>query len=151
MKALTANRLADGDVVFWNAGQWVERFADAQLWADDDPAAIETLIGYSNAKQLLEIARHVLNGELLTKTRKYDEAVAELDRAVRLDALAQEPMEPAIRELIEYQLLYTDVVLRADDVTNDRLAPLSEPAQPDQKVDGDATKAVLSTRRGAAT
>src|SRR5918993_590506 len=41
MKALTANRLADGDVVFWNAGQWVERFADAQLWADDDAAAIE--------------------------------------------------------------------------------------------------------------
>jgi tetratricopeptide (TPR) repeat protein len=51
----------------------------------DDPAAIETLIGYSNAKQLLEIARHVLNGELLAKTRKYDEAVAQLDRAVRLE------------------------------------------------------------------
>ena len=40
MKALTANRLLDGEVVFCNAGQWVERFADAQLWADDDPAAI---------------------------------------------------------------------------------------------------------------
>lgn len=36
MKALTANRLSDGDVVFWSAGQWVERFADAQLFADDD-------------------------------------------------------------------------------------------------------------------
>lgn len=41
MKALTANRLTDGDVVFWKAGQWVERFADAQLWSDDDPAAVE--------------------------------------------------------------------------------------------------------------
>ena len=41
MKALTANRLIDGDVVFWKDGQWVERFADAQLWADDDPAAPE--------------------------------------------------------------------------------------------------------------
>lgn len=41
MKALTANRLSDGDVVFWKDGQWVERFADAQLWADDDPAAVE--------------------------------------------------------------------------------------------------------------
>ena len=39
MKALTANRLDDGEVVFWKAGQWVERFADAELWADDDPAA----------------------------------------------------------------------------------------------------------------
>ena len=38
MKALTANRLIDGDVVFWKDGAWVERFADAQLWADDDPA-----------------------------------------------------------------------------------------------------------------
>ena len=41
MKDLTANRLIDGDVVFWRAGQWVEQFGDAQLWADDDPAAVE--------------------------------------------------------------------------------------------------------------
>ena len=41
MKALTANRLTDGEVVFWKAGQWVERFADAQLWADDDPAGVQ--------------------------------------------------------------------------------------------------------------
>ena len=41
MKALTANRLTDGEVVFWKNGQWVERFADAQLWADDDEAGIE--------------------------------------------------------------------------------------------------------------
>lgn len=41
MKALTANRLTDGDVVFWNKGQWVERFADAQLWSDEDPTAVE--------------------------------------------------------------------------------------------------------------
>lgn len=39
MKALTANRLADGEVVFWASGEWVERFADADLFADDDPAA----------------------------------------------------------------------------------------------------------------
>jgi hypothetical protein len=38
MKALTANRLIDGEVVFWKAGEWVERFADAELFADDDPA-----------------------------------------------------------------------------------------------------------------
>jgi len=41
MKALTANRLTDGEVVFWKAGQWVTRFADAELWADDDPAAVQ--------------------------------------------------------------------------------------------------------------
>ena len=38
MKALTANRLTDGEVVFWKAGQWVERFADAELFTDEDPA-----------------------------------------------------------------------------------------------------------------
>ena len=38
MKALTANRLADGEVVFWNAGGWAERFADAQVFGDEAPA-----------------------------------------------------------------------------------------------------------------
>ena len=32
--AITANRLADGDVVFWAAGCWVQRFADATLFED---------------------------------------------------------------------------------------------------------------------
>ena len=53
MKALTANRLLDGEVVFWNAGQWVERFADAQLWADDDPAAIEAEAGAKNQPKVV--------------------------------------------------------------------------------------------------
>jgi hypothetical protein len=38
MKALTANRLIDGEVVFWRQGQWVEQFGEAELFADDDPA-----------------------------------------------------------------------------------------------------------------
>lgn len=39
MKAITANRLADGEVVFWKEGAWVERFADAQVFNDDETAA----------------------------------------------------------------------------------------------------------------
>ncbi|MCC7268831.1 MAG: DUF2849 domain-containing protein [Caulobacteraceae bacterium] len=39
MKALTANRLIDGEVVFWRKGEWIERFADAELF--DDPAVAE--------------------------------------------------------------------------------------------------------------
>jgi hypothetical protein len=39
MKALTANRLLDGEVVFWRQGQWVDQFADAQLFPDDDPSS----------------------------------------------------------------------------------------------------------------
>jgi len=38
MKALTANRLADGEVVFWRGGDWVERFVEAELFADDSSA-----------------------------------------------------------------------------------------------------------------
>ena len=40
MKALTANELLSGDVVFWNHGAWVERFAEAEVFTDD--AAAET-------------------------------------------------------------------------------------------------------------
>src|SRR5258708_2304335 len=35
MRALTANRLIDGEVVFWTDGRWVERFSEAQLFDDD--------------------------------------------------------------------------------------------------------------------
>jgi hypothetical protein len=39
MKALTGNRLADGEAVFLgHAGDWVPRFADAELFEDDDAA-----------------------------------------------------------------------------------------------------------------
>ena len=42
MKAVTANRLIDGEVVFWKRGQWVERFGDAELFGADEP--IETVV-----------------------------------------------------------------------------------------------------------
>ena len=39
MKALTGNRLDDGEAVFLgHAGGWVERFADAELFEEDDAA-----------------------------------------------------------------------------------------------------------------
>ncbi|HEY3888624.1 MAG TPA: DUF2849 domain-containing protein [Caulobacteraceae bacterium] len=38
MRALTANRLVDGDVVFWAHGRWVERFGQAELFSEDAPA-----------------------------------------------------------------------------------------------------------------
>ena len=39
MKALTCNELLTGDVVFWNRGEWVERFVDAEVFEDDAAAA----------------------------------------------------------------------------------------------------------------
>jgi hypothetical protein len=38
MKALTGNRLADGETVFARGDAWVERFADADLFEDEDAA-----------------------------------------------------------------------------------------------------------------
>ncbi|HWF01400.1 MAG TPA: DUF2849 domain-containing protein [Caulobacteraceae bacterium] len=35
MKALTANRLIDGEVVFWTGERWAEQFAQADLFDDD--------------------------------------------------------------------------------------------------------------------
>jgi hypothetical protein len=40
MRAITANRLSDGEVVFWNRGQWVERFAEAEVFTDDAQAEV---------------------------------------------------------------------------------------------------------------
>ena len=39
MRALTGNRLANGESVFFKAGGWTERFIEADLWEDGDPAA----------------------------------------------------------------------------------------------------------------
>jgi hypothetical protein len=33
-QVLTANRLIDGDVVYWRAGAWVEALAEAEVFAD---------------------------------------------------------------------------------------------------------------------
>jgi hypothetical protein len=38
MRALTANRLVDGEVVFWAHGRWVERFGEAELFNEDAAA-----------------------------------------------------------------------------------------------------------------
>lgn len=39
MKALTANRLVDGEAVFWREGRWVAGFAEAEHFSD--PVAAE--------------------------------------------------------------------------------------------------------------
>jgi hypothetical protein len=38
MRVLTGNRLADGEAVFWKDGRWVERFAEATVFADEAAA-----------------------------------------------------------------------------------------------------------------
>jgi sulfite reductase (NADPH) hemoprotein beta-component len=44
MKVLTANRLIDGEVVFWRAGQWAERFAEADVFTAETAQAGEAAV-----------------------------------------------------------------------------------------------------------
>jgi tetratricopeptide (TPR) repeat protein len=50
----------------------------------DDPTTAEVLVGFSNAGSVLEIARETLAGELAGARKRHDEAIAHLERAVRL-------------------------------------------------------------------
>jgi len=50
-----------------------------------DPATQEMVVSFSNAETLLTIASEVLQGEMDVAEQNYDEAIAHLDRAVRLE------------------------------------------------------------------
>ncbi|MFI4976626.1 MAG: DUF2849 domain-containing protein [Caulobacterales bacterium] len=51
-KALTANRLTDGEAIFWRDGQWVTHWGEAQLFDDVDAATAAE----AHAKTQLTIA-----------------------------------------------------------------------------------------------
>jgi len=51
----------------------------------EDPASASAPAGFANAARLLEIARWTLAGEITVAEKKYDEAIAHLDRATRLE------------------------------------------------------------------
>ena len=54
MKALTANRLADGEVVFWSGEGWSERFADARLFEDSADAEAAEAQAKSRIAELVD-------------------------------------------------------------------------------------------------
>ena len=51
MKAIVANRLVDGEVVYWNRGAWKPRFGDAELFDNDDEA--EANLAQANTPQVV--------------------------------------------------------------------------------------------------
>lgn len=59
MKALTGNRLTDGEVVFWKAGAWVERFADAELF--DSPEAGEAAEAHAKSQQTVVVDPYLID------------------------------------------------------------------------------------------
>ena len=59
MRALTANRLADGETVFWNDGRWVDRFVDAQLFEGHGDA--ETAEAAAKAAQTVVVDPYLID------------------------------------------------------------------------------------------
>jgi hypothetical protein len=60
MKALTANRLIDGEVVFWRAGAWAERFIEADIFEDADPAA-EAAVAAGKAQPTVVVEPYLID------------------------------------------------------------------------------------------
>jgi sulfite reductase (NADPH) hemoprotein beta-component len=61
MRALTANRLADGEVVFWSHGRWVERFAEAQLFDDHEAEAAEAVEGHAKTEVTIVVEPYLID------------------------------------------------------------------------------------------
>jgi hypothetical protein len=79
MRALTANRLTDGEVVFWARGRWVERFSDAELFEDDALAEAAEAKGKSQPTVVVD--------PYLIEVAPVDDGVAPVAYRERLRAL----------------------------------------------------------------
>jgi hypothetical protein len=59
VKALTANLLVEGDVVFWGEGGWREQFADADLMTD--PAVADALLDAAKAAPTVTVDPYLID------------------------------------------------------------------------------------------
>jgi hypothetical protein len=59
LQALTANRLLDGEVVFWSGHDWVEQFADAYQFRASEPA--EAALAEAKAQTTLLIDVYLID------------------------------------------------------------------------------------------
>jgi hypothetical protein len=62
LKGVTGNRLADGEVVFWSKGEWRERFAEIELFAD--PAEAEAALVEAKARPTIIVDPYVIDVRL---------------------------------------------------------------------------------------
>jgi len=61
LQVLTANRLVDGDVVYWRAGGWVEAFSEADVFAAE-----------AEAKAALAAAQKFVTGNVVVNPYLFD-------------------------------------------------------------------------------
>lgn len=62
LKAVTGNRLADGEVMFWAAGGWRERFADIELFSD--PAEADAALEAAKAQPKVIVDPYLIDVRL---------------------------------------------------------------------------------------
>jgi sulfite reductase (NADPH) hemoprotein beta-component len=79
LRALTANRLIDGEVVFWSGESWAERFGEARLYED----AAEAEAAEAHAKTQIT----VVNDPYLIEAAAVDGGFAPVSYRERLRAL----------------------------------------------------------------
>ncbi len=53
-KALTANLLAEGDVVFWAGDHWAEQFAEAELFSDSEAAEAALAVAKAQVRTVVD-------------------------------------------------------------------------------------------------
>jgi hypothetical protein len=61
MKVLTANSLATGEVVFWNAGRWAVGFTDGERFDGEETAA--GALAAAEAQPLVVVAPYLIDVE----------------------------------------------------------------------------------------
>jgi hypothetical protein len=59
VKAVTGNRLADGEVVFWDRGEWRERFSEIELFVD--PAEAEAALAEARAQPKIIVDPYLID------------------------------------------------------------------------------------------
>ena len=88
MKALTANRLTDGEVVFWKDGAWVERFGDAQLFTPEQAAEAEAAEAHGKNQPTVVVDAYLIDliqSDGLWAPLSYRERIRALGPTNRLD------------------------------------------------------------------
>jgi sulfite reductase (NADPH) hemoprotein beta-component len=84
IQALTANLLADGDVVFWSRGRWMARFEQAELFEDRDSAA--SALDLARAQPTIVVEPYLIDvepGDGLAVPASFRERVRALGPGVR--------------------------------------------------------------------
>lgn len=59
LRGVTGNRLADGEVMFWNRGEWRERFAEIELY--DDPAQADAALLAAQAQVKVIVDPYIID------------------------------------------------------------------------------------------